>query len=184
MSELVLAEVVEVAAFSEGQRVLLDFMEAFDENSYILVGNTFHGMIAVASENHDTPNYKPRRFRFNIGSLHQYVLVDDERLCYVDELGSGDKVLIGNNRCGCENFSRNLVIARVKREVRPFVKISCKHEGLTFSAVLQADATTALLTEKGIILLSDVQPGNKIYAFPWGQASHLGNSKDEWCEEM
>lgn len=183
MRELVLSEVTEITAFSEGQRVLIDFMEAFDESCFMLIGNTYYGLLAVVCENHETPNYKPRRFRFNIGSLHQYVLVDDDKLCYADELKSGDTVYVGSRDEAGNSVMRKLLVARVKKEIRPFVKIICKYKDSMFSAILQTDATTALLGENGIIPLSDIRSGSMIYTMPWGKASHLGNSKEEFCEE-
>lgn len=178
MKGLEFAEIVAKESFFDGQRVLIDFMEQFEEGDYILVGNTNHGFIAVVSENHDSPNYEPRSFRFNVGALHQYIFADENTVKYADELKSGDTVLIG----GKGGF-RKLPIARVKKEIRPFVKLSCKYGETIISAILQTEATNALLEENGIKPLSEARIGDKILVRPWGKASHLGELKEEFCEE-
>lgn len=128
MRKLEKGVIISKDTFYEGQRILLDFMQNFDEHDYILVGNTNSGFIAVASETHFSPNYLPRRFRFNIGALHQYILTSEKEVKYADELKSGDTVLIGKKDKYCE-----LPIARVKKEIRPFVKITCECNGLNIS---------------------------------------------------
>ncbi|HKL93696.1 MAG TPA: 3-dehydroquinate synthase II [Clostridia bacterium] len=178
MERLELAEVISKESFFEGQRVLLDFMEQFEGSDYILVGNTNHGFVAITSENHSSPNYEPRSFRFNIGALHQYVLTDESRVKYADELKSGNTVLIGSK----DGF-RKLPIARIKKEIRPFVKLCCKHGETIISVILQDEATTILFGENGVKLLSEVQVGDKVLVMPWGKASHLGKLKEEFCEE-
>ena len=179
MKELTIASYIKSEPFFEGQRVLLDFMDEFHDRDYMLVGNTNHGFVAVASENHASPNYLPRRFRFNIGALHQYVYVGESQVKYADEFKSGDMVYIGNG-----THAKTLPIARVKKEIRQFVKLTFECQGNEISVILQADATSAVLCPEGIKLIGELKAGDGVYVLPWGKASHLGSAKEEFVEEF
>ena len=84
---------------------------------------------------------------------------------------------------GSKDGFRKLPIARIKKEIRPFVKLCCKHGETIISVILQDEATTILFGENGVKLLSEVQVGDKVLVMPWGKASHLGKLKEEFCEE-
>lgn len=179
MEKLVLANLVDKEEFFEGKRVLLDFMENFGREDCIFVGNTFKGFLPVVCENHKSENYRARTFRFNVGALHQYILISETETRYIDELVPGDKVLV---RVG-EDTYKQLPIARIKKEIRPFIKLKLKADEDFIDVILQSNATVSILTEKGIKLINDFVEGDSAYILRWGKASHLGNIKNEFCEE-
>ncbi len=180
MEKLTVANFVAEKEFFEGKRLLLDFMENFGREDCVFVGNTFNGFVPVVCENHESESYRPRTFRFNVGAIHQYIMVSETECRYIDELVPGDKVLI---RTGTDTY-KQMPIARIKKEIRPFVKMTFKTDEQTIEAVLQSNATVSILTENGIKLLSDFKKGDSAYVLKWGKASHLGSAKDEFCEEI
>ncbi len=179
MEKLVSANFVGKEEFYEGKRVLLDFMENFGREDCVFVGNTFSGFVPVACENHESENYRARTFRFNVGALHQYIMISETETRYIDELLPGDKVLV---RVGADTYKR-LPIARIKKEIRPFVKLKFKVDEDNIDVILQSNATVSILTERGIKSINDFVDGDCAYVLKWGNASHLGNIKDEFCEE-
>lgn len=180
MKKLVAANFVDKEEFFEGKRVLLDFMENFDREDCVFVGNTFSGFVPIVCENHESESYRARSFRFNVGALHQYILISETESRYIDELVPGDKVLIRN---GTDTY-KQLPIARIKKEIRPFVKMKFKSDEQNIEVILQSNATVSILTENGIKLLNDFNQGDTAYVLKWGKASHLGSIKDEFCEEI
>lgn len=180
MKELVNSSFISKEGFYEGKRILLDFMDNFDKDSCIFIGNTHSGFLPIASENHDGTNYRARSFRFNAGAIHQYVLVGESEVRYLDELQPGDKILVMCER----GIYKQFPIARIKKEIRPFDKIKVLWDKINIEAVVQSNATVCLLTENGIKSIEDFKNGDNVYALPWGTASHLGLKKDEYCEEL
>ncbi len=179
MEKLVLANLISKEEFFDGKRVLLDFMENFNCEDCVFVGNTFSGFASVVCENHKSDNYRARTFRFNVGALHQYIMISETQTRYIDELEPGDKVLV---RVGDDNY-KQYHIARIKKEIRPFVKMKFKADEEDIDVILQSNATVSLLTENGIKSINDFEKGDCAYVLKWGKASHLGNVKEEFCEE-
>ena len=179
MHELSLGEFIAKSDFFDGKRVLIDFMDNFASDDFVLVGNTHVGFVPVGGENHASEGYKPRSFRFNVGALHQYILTDENETRYIDELAPGDCVMIGNGK-GYKKYR----IARIKIEIRPFCKLTFAAGKRTVEVILQSDATACALTENGIKPINELRKGDKCYVYEWGKATHLGTVKEEYCEEL
>jgi len=178
MNKLEIGKVVKIESFSEGKRVLIDFMDNFTEKDYVLVGNTMVGFLPLVSESHESENYMPRTFRFNLGAIHQYIMTDDNNVRYIDELSSGDyvTVFVGNT-------VNKFCIGRVKKEIRKFTKLSVDYNGKVISAILQDGETTAILTPNGIRHIKQLSENDDVFVLPWGNATHLGNVIEEYVEE-
>ncbi len=179
MEDLIWAKFVSAEKFFEGKRILLDFMENFEQKDCIFVGNTCAGFVSLVSENHSGENYKPRTFRFNAGALHQYIVLSETETRYLDELLPGDKVLIKT----ASGFGR-FPIARIKKEIRPFVKLTFHTEEQKVEVIAQSNATVSVLTPNGIKPIDALKENDEVLIRKWGKASHLGATKDEYCEEL
>ena len=179
MDKLILAKFISKEDFYEGKRILLDFMENFEREDCIFVGNTFSGFVPLVSENHFDEKYRARTFRFNAGALHQYILVSETETRYLDELVPGDQVLVRTN-----GEYRQFHIARIKKEIRPFAKLKFSADNVTVESIVQSNATVSVLTDAGIKPIDALKQGDLSYVLKWGRASHLGNSKEEFCDEM
>lgn len=179
MEKLSEVNIAEIKKFHEGKRVLLDFMEQFDDTDYVLVGNTMDGFYPLVSENHDSKDYVPRRFRFNCGAVHQYIMVDMDKVRYLDELSIGDEVLVFR-----KNMPQKYRIGRIKIEIRPFVRISSTNEKGSYSIILQDGNTIAFQYENSYAFLSNLKCKDKLFVYEWKKATHLGNVVDEFVEEI
>ena len=179
MKELITAQLIVKEDFFEGKRVIIDFMDEFDSHDYVLVGNTMKGFFPIVSENHESENYKPRKFRFNIGSLNQYILTGEDTVKYVDELMPGDEVLV----FGADGKHRTLHIARIKKEIRPFTRLCASDGNNTYVVIVQNGSTVALRTEDGIKAVCNMSVNDNIMVSEWNKASHLGNVVEEYVEE-
>ncbi len=177
--ELIEAKIVKVEKFYEGKRVLLDFMENFDSLDYILVGNTSNGFFPLVCENHESKDYMPRTFRFNCGAIHQYILVDNDKVKYIDELRPGDEVIIHS-----KNETKKYHIGRIKIEIRPFIKITACSDNTLFSVILQDGETIALWNKDNYIHANQLKNDMIVYISKFGKATHLGNAIEEYIEEI
>lgn len=176
-AKTITATITSIRKFFSGKRLLLDFMEEFDATDSIFVGNTMSGLFLIPSENRQSINYLPRKFRFNAGAIHQYVAVPSG-VKYLDELMPGDEIIIATQ----EHF-KTVPVARTKCEIRDFVKIEAVTDNNTVSVVLQDGDTTALLTPQGLKYLAELKPGDSVFVRLYDHATHLGNPIDEFCEE-
>ncbi len=176
-TKTITATITSIRKFYSGKRLLLDFMEEFDATDSIFVGNTMNGLFLIPSENRQSINYLPRKFRFNAGAIHQYV-ASPSGVKYLDELIPGDEIIIST-----QAQLKTVPVARTKCEIRDFVKIEAIADNNTFSVILQDGDTTALLTPQGLKYLAELNPGTPVLVRLYDHATHLGNPIDEFCEE-
>lgn len=176
-AKTITATITSIRKFFSGKRLLLDFMEEFEATDSIFVGNTMNGLFLIPSENRQSVNYLPRKFRFNAGAIHQYVAVPSG-VKYLDELMPGDELIIAT-----KEQLKTAPVARTKCEIRDFVKIEAVADDNTFSVILQDGDTTALITPVGIKYLAELKQGDPVFVRLYGHATHLGSSIDEFCEE-
>ena len=176
MMDTITAKIVKISDFYAGERVLLDFMRSFKATDAIFVGNTMYGLFLIPSENRHSEDYLPRRFRFNVGALNQYVRTESG-VIYADEIKAGTTVIVRATK------DESLPVARVKREIRDFVMIEACSEDQLYSVILQKGKTSALITPEGIKYLDDLKIGDEVVILPFAKATHLGYALDEFCME-
>ena len=172
------AEIVSIDRFFSGKRALLDFMTRFGPNDYVFVGNTMYGFFAIPSENHNSKDYLPRAFRFNVGAINQYICAN-ESVKYIDELRPGDMVTICRN-----GIIEECAIARVKIEERKFCRVVAKFDSNKLNVILQDGETSALLSNNKLVNLSGLKVGNQIDVVIYGKSTHLGKEIEENCVEL
>ena len=74
-------------------------------------------------------------------------------------------------------------IGRVKKEIRKFVKLFVECNDKVISVIVQDGDTPAILTPKGIVHISHLSENDEVFVLPWGKATHLGKTIDEFVEE-
>jgi len=72
-------------------RVCIDFVDALTPTEGVFVGNTGYGYLLSLSESVSTDTYPARPFRVNAGEFHQYLLLEGDETCYLNELKSGSE---------------------------------------------------------------------------------------------
>lgn len=176
MMDTIIAKIVKISDFYTGERALLDFMRSFKATDAIFVGNTMYGFFLIPSENRPSENYLPRRFRFNVGAINQYIRTENG-VIYADEITAGTAVMVRTDK------DESLPVARVKCEMRDFVRIEACAEGQLYSVILQKGKTSALITPEGIKYLDDLKTGDEVLILPFAKATHLGCASDDFCLE-
>ena len=175
MMDTITAKIVKISDFYAGERVLLDFMRSFEATDAIFVGNTMYGLFLIPSENRHSEDYLPRRFRFNVGALNQYIRTESG-VIYADEITAGSAVIVRTTK------DESLPVARIKREIRDFVRIEACSGDQLYSVILQKGKTSALITPEGIRYLDDLKIGDEVIILPFAKATHLGCALDEFYD--
>jgi 3-dehydroquinate synthase II len=174
--EFELAEIKRVTPIGEGARVCIDFIDQLSPTEGVLVGNTGHGYFFVLAENRQTDTYPKRPFRVNAGAIHHYIVTDEDKTNYLQEIQPGNRIPVF-----CEDGTyRKIPVGRVKIEKRPFVRVEAKVNDHTISVTMQeADSVHILgekMEEKQVIQLEE---GDKVYVRLDQAGRHLGEKIQE-----
>ncbi|MCK9239355.1 3-dehydroquinate synthase II family protein [Desulfocurvus sp.] len=132
------ATVTAVRPAGLGHRVCVDTMSMLRTGQGMLVGNSSAFTFLVHAETESNPYVAARPFRINAGAVHAYAVMPGDRTRYLEELASGDEVLI----VGADGGTSLATVGRVKVEVRPMLHVTARTDSGREGAVFLQNAET------------------------------------------
>ena len=169
--ELSTLRIIQVKEGGVGDRICVDLTSMLDLGEGMIVGSSSNSMVLVHGETVESEFVPTRPFRVNAGAAHTYILMADGGTKYLSELKMGDQVMVSNS----EGKSRTATVGRVKIERRPFILFKWRDENHNEAgALLQQAETVRLVTESGLISITDLSPDMKIIGWSGGAGRHLG----------
>lgn len=170
----------DVQKVSMGDRVCIDTITDMKPGEGMLIGNYSNAFFLVHSESVENPYVEPRPFRVNAGAVHAYILMPGGKTKYLDELQTGDEVLIVNSRG--ETFVST--VGRLKIEKRPMLNIVADVEGKNVSLILQNAETIRLTRPSGEpISVVQLSKGDKVLGYTEEGGRHFGFKIKETINE-
>lgn len=181
-SQLAIREftIKDVQKVSMGDRVCIDTITDMKPGEGMLIGNYSNAFFLVHSESVENPYVEPRPFRVNAGAVHAYILMPGGKTKYLDELKTGDEVLIVNSRG--ETFVST--VGRLKIEKRPMLNIVADVEGKDVSLILQNAETIRLTRPSGEpVSVIQLSKGDKVLGYTEEGGRHFGFKIKETINE-
>lgn len=172
-SQLAIREflIKDVQKVSLGDRVCIDTITDMKPGEGMLIGNYSNAFFLVHSESVKNPYVEPRPFRVNAGAVHAYVLMPNGKTKYLDELKTGDEVLIVNQKG--ESFVST--IGRLKIEKRPMLNIVADVGDKEVSIILQNAETIRLTKPSGEpVSVVKLSKGDKVLGYTEEGGRHFG----------
>lgn len=170
----------DVQKVSMGDRVCIDTITDMKPGEGMLIGNYSNAFFLVHSESVENPYVEPRPFRVNAGAVHAYILMPGGKTKYLDELKTGDEVLIVNSRG--ETFVST--VGRLKIEKRPMLNIVADVEGKDVSLILQNAETIRLTRPSGEpVSVVQLSKGDKVLGYTEEGGRHFGFKIKETINE-
>jgi 3-dehydroquinate synthase II len=139
------AVVTSIKAAGLGHRVCVDTMSMLKKGQGMLVGNSSAFTFLVHAETESNPYVAARPFRVNAGAVHAYAVMPGDRTNYLEELASGDEVLV----VSADGSTSLATIGRVKVEIRPMLLITAKVGDETGAVFLQNAETIRVTRPDG-----------------------------------
>jgi len=143
--KLEVAKITQIKTIGLGHRVCVDTCSILNTGQGMLVGNSSAFTFLVHAETEENPYVAARPFRINAGAVHSYVLRPGDKTSYLEELKSGDEVLIVDSKGNTLLSS----VGRVKIEIRPLLLISAETSGKKGDVILQNAETIRLVAKDG-----------------------------------
>jgi len=181
-SQLAIREftIKDVQKVSMGDRVCIDTITDMKPGEGMLIGNYSNAFFLVHSESVENPYVEPRPFRVNAGAVHAYILMPGGKTKYLDELKTGDEVLIVNSRG--ETFVST--VGRLKIEKRPMLNIVADVAGKDVSLILQNAETIRLTRPSGEpVSVVQLSQGDKVLGYTEEGGRHFGFKIKETINE-
>ena len=176
--ELSQATVTEIKSVGLGHRVCVDTISMLKTGQGMLIGNSSAFTFLVHAETESNPYVAARPFRINAGAVHAYAQMPGDKTRYLEELASGDEVLI----VAADGASSLATIGRVKVEVRPMLLITAEVCGVSGKVFLQNAETIRLVRPDGSpVSVVSLAVGDKILCRPDSAGRHFGM---RICEEI
>ena len=174
-------EVTKVSHIGMGERACVDTCSNFTKDEGMLIGSYSQGMILVCSETHPLPYMPTRPFRVNAGAIHSYALSEVSNTNYLSELSSGHKILAVD----CNGKARELVVGRIKIEVRPLLSIDAvSKSGNSVNLIVQDDWHVRVLGPGAKVLnVTELKSGDKLLGYTAPSGRHVGLPVHESCIE-
>lgn len=174
--DLVPATVTEVRASGLGHRVCVDTLSVLKRGQGMLVGNSSAFTFLVHAETENNEYVAARPFRVNAGAVHAYTQLPHDKTTYLEELASGDEVLIVNH----DGSTSIAVIGRCKTEVRPMLLIKAEVNGVEGAVFLQNAETIRVVDTKGTpISVVNLKKGDEILVHTDVAGRHFGMRIEE-----
>jgi 3-dehydroquinate synthase II len=165
------AQVVGIKQLEKGMRSCIDTTALMKMGEGMLVGSSSQGMLLIQAEVEENELAAPRPFRVNAGALSLYTLSTGNKTKYLEEIRSGDEVLLIER----DGKSRTTNVARSKIEVRPLVLVEVKSkDGQSAVAILQNAETIRLVSRKSSIPVTELKRGDMILAHFMSGGRHFG----------
>lgn len=169
--ELTSLRVIEVKEGGVGDRVCVDLTSLLDFGEGMLVGSSASSMVLVHGETVESEFVPTRPFRVNAGAAHTYIMMADGSTKYLSELEMGDQVMVTSS----DGKSRTATVGRVKIERRPFILFKWIDENDNEAgALLQQAETVRLVSNSGLISITDLSSDMKIIGWSGGAGRHVG----------
>lgn len=181
-SQLAIREftIKDVQKVSMGDRVCIDTITDMKPGEGMLIGNYSNAFFLVHSESVENPYVEPRPFRVNAGAVHAYILMPGGKTKYLDELQTGDEVLIVNSKG--ETFVST--VGRLKIEKRPMLNIVADVAGKDVSLILQNAETIRLTRPSGEpVSVVQLSKGDKVLGYTEEGGRHFGFKIKETINE-
>lgn len=181
-SQLAIREftIKDVQKVSMGDRVCIDTITDMKPGEGMLIGNYSNAFFLVHSESVENPYVEPRPFRVNAGAVHAYILMPGGKTKYLDELKTGDEILIVNSRG--ETFVST--VGRLKIEKRPMLNIVADVAGKDVSLILQNAETIRLTRPSGEpVSVVQLSKGDKVLGYTEEGGRHFGFKIKETINE-
>jgi len=181
-SQLTLQEFIikDIQKVSMGDRVCIDTITDMKLGEGMLIGNYSNAFFLVHSESVENPYVEPRPFRVNAGAVHAYILMPNGKTKYLDELKTGDDVLITNQKG--ETFAST--VGRLKIEKRPMLNIIADAGNKEVSLILQNAETIRLTKPSGEpISVVKLAKGDKVLGYTEEGGRHFGFKISETISE-
>jgi len=181
-SQLAISEftIKDVQKVSMGDRVCIDTITDMKPGEGMLIGNYSNAFFLVHSASVENPYVEPRPFRVNAGAVHAYILMPGGKTKYLDELKTGDEVLIVNSRG--ETFVST--VGRLKIEKRPMLNIVADVAGKDVSLILQNAETIRLTRPSGEpVSVVQLSKGDKVLGYTEEGGRHFGFKIKETINE-
>ncbi|MBF0480156.1 MAG: 3-dehydroquinate synthase II family protein [Desulfovibrionaceae bacterium] len=177
--ELVEAVVKEIRPVGLGHRVCVDTLSVLRTGQGMLIGNSSAFTFLVHAETESNPYVAARPFRINAGAVHAYAVMPGDKTRYLEEIASGDEVLI----VGADGSSSLATVGRAKVEVRPMLLVTAEVCGVSGAVFLQNAETIRLAVPGGGAPVSVVKlaPGDKVLCRVDAAGRHFGM---RICEEI
>lgn len=139
------AVITSIKAAGLGHRVCVDTMSMLKKGQGMLVGNSSAFTFLVHAETESNPYVAARPFRVNAGAVHAYAVMPGDRTSYLEELSSGDEVLI----VSADGSTSLATIGRTKVEIRPMLLVTATVCGVEGAVFLQNAETIRLTRVNG-----------------------------------
>lgn len=175
------AVITELTPVGMGHRVCIDTLSILEGGQGMLVGNSAAFTFLVHAETEQNEYVAARPFRVNAGAAHSYLLLPNDKTCYLEELTPGQELVVIN----AKGQSQKAVAGRIKTERRPLLMIKARsangQEGVVF---LQNAETIKLISPEGKALsLASLQTGDKILCHLDTAGRHFGMRVEETIQE-
>lgn len=179
--ELAPATITRIASAGLGHRVCVDTISILKKGQGMLVGNSSAFTFLVHAETESNPYVAARPFRINAGAVHAYCKMPGDRTNYLEELSSGDDVLI----VGADGQTGLATVGRCKTEVRPMLLIEAETEsGAKGQVFLQNAETIRVVSESGEpVSVVTLKEGDRILAATDEAGRHFGMRVKEEIKE-
>jgi 3-dehydroquinate synthase II/3-amino-4-hydroxybenzoic acid synthase len=178
--ELVSLEVTRAVPVGMGHRGCVDTATLFGPDEGMIVGSTSSGGILVCAEVHYLPYMNLRPFRVNAGAVHSYVFGAEET-AYVTDLRAGERA----HAVSSDGRFREVVVGRIKVELRPLRLIEARHGDVTVNVLLQDDWHVRVMSSDGKPLnLTEVRPGAHLLGHVCAPGRHVGIKVSEEISEF
>ncbi|NLY30290.1 MAG: 3-dehydroquinate synthase [Firmicutes bacterium] len=163
--------VEEVRHIGMGFRGCIDTTNLLGQDEGMLVGSTSTGGVLVCSETHFLPHMNLRPFRVNAGAVHSYVWMFDDKVEYITDLEAGSRAMAVST----SGEVREVVVGRVKTEVRPLLLIKGHIEGQPINVILQDDWHIRVMGADGKPKNATlVSPGDELMGYLDQPGRHVG----------
>lgn len=178
--DLVPATVTEVSSSGLGHRVCVDTLSVLKRGQGMLVGNSSAFTFLVHAETENNEYVAARPFRVNAGAVHAYTQLPHDKTTYLEELASGDEVLIVNH----DGSTSIAIVGRCKTEVRPMLLIKAEVNGVEGAVFLQNAETIRVVDTKGNpVSVVNLKKGDEILVRTDVAGRHFGMRIEEEIKE-
>ena len=180
---LVPARITAVRPVGLGHRVCVDTLSVLKRGQGMLVGNSSAFTFLVHAETERNEYVAARPFRVNAGGVHAYALMPGDRTRYLEELRSGDEVLVVE----ADGTTSLAVIGLVKVEVRPmlYVEADLRPSGESGGMFLQNAETIRLVRPDGSpVSVVELKPGDEVLCHVDQAGRHFGMRIAEAIQEQ
>ncbi len=169
--QLVRAKIESTEPVGVADRVCVDTTAILKPGEGILAGDSSSAMFLVFNENVESPYCDPRPFRVNVGAVHAYVRLPDNKTGYLNEVKSGSQILI----CNEKGNTFPLAVGRAKIEKRPMLLVRGKIGSKAVTLVMQNAETIRLTKPNGKpISITKLKKGDEVLAFVEDAGRHFG----------